>query len=116
MKYIIGKVEDFNKEGCHLVEVKGRKLGIYKVDDKFYALLNACPHKGAPLCKGSSNGTMLSSRPNEFKHGLENEIVRCPWHGYEFEIATGESIFGVTNKKVPVYSVIVEKNELYVEL
>jgi nitrite reductase (NADH) small subunit len=116
MKYKIGTANDFNKTGCHLVEVKGRKLGIYKIDDQFHAILNACPHKGAPLCMGSSDGTMLPSRPNEFKPGLENRVVRCPWHGFEFEITTGEPIFGTSNKKVPVYSVSVEKGELYVEM
>lgn len=116
MKYKIGIAGDFYKKGCHLVEVKGRKLGIYKIDDRFYAVLNACPHKGAPLCMGSSDGTMLPSKPNEFKYGLENQVIRCPWHGYEFDITTGEAIFGTTNKKAPVYPVREEKGELYVEL
>jgi nitrite reductase (NADH) small subunit len=115
MKYKVGTVGDFNKKSCHLVDVKGRKLGIYKIDDQYYAILNACPHKGAPLCMGSSDGTMLPSLPNEYKHGLENRVVRCPWHGYEFEIETGEPIFGTTNKKVPAYSVSEENGELYVK-
>jgi nitrite reductase (NADH) small subunit len=116
VKFKIGKDSDFNNKGCHLVELKGRKFGIYKVDDTYYAVLNSCPHKAAPLCIGSSDGTMLPSNPSEFTFGLGNRVLRCPWHGWEFDITTGEALFGVSNKKVPVYPVSLENGELYVEL
>lgn len=116
MKYNIGKEVDFSVKGCHVVEVKGRKIGIYKIEDTFYAISNTCPHKAGPLCVGPSVGTMLPSNSNEFEYGMEDRVVRCPWHGFEFEITTGEPLFGTSSKKAPVYPVSSIDGDLYIEL
>jgi nitrite reductase/ring-hydroxylating ferredoxin subunit len=29
----------------------------------------------------------------EYEYGRKGELVRCPWHGWEFDIKTGKSIF-----------------------
>lgn len=81
-------------EGAHkIVHIEGRSIGLYNVKGDYYALHNYCPHEGAPLCKGPVCGTTLASGVYEFVYGREQEIVRCPWHGWEFDIKTGKSLF-----------------------
>ncbi|MDF2718786.1 MAG: 2Fe-2S ferredoxin [Paenibacillus sp.] len=76
-----------------IVEVEGRSIGVYRVGGELYALHNRCPHEGAPLCKGPICGTTLPSGVYEYEYGRSGELVRCPWHGWEFEIKTGKSVF-----------------------
>ena len=76
-----------------IVEVEGRSIGIYNVHGEFYAVHNYCPHQGAELCKGPVCGTTLESQVYEFKYGRDQEIIRCPWHGWEFNLKTGKSLF-----------------------
>ncbi|GIP33325.1 Rieske (2Fe-2S) protein [Paenibacillus sp. J2TS4] len=80
-------------EGGHvIVNVEGRDIGVYHIDGEYYALYNYCPHQGAPLCAGMVCGTTMPSEVYEYEFGRAGEIVRCPWHGWEFEIKTGKSL------------------------
>lgn len=91
--HFVAKVEDF-AEGEHIiVDVKGFSIGIYRVGENFHAIYNRCPHEGAELCKGQVCGTNMPSGVYEYEFGREGEIVRCPWHGWEFDIKTGKSLF-----------------------
>jgi 3-phenylpropionate/trans-cinnamate dioxygenase ferredoxin subunit len=94
--------------GRKIVEVEGRSIGVFNVHGSFYALRNLCPHQLAPLCAGKVLGTTLPSRPGEYIWGREGEIVRCPWHGWEFDITTGRSVFNPHSVRVRAYPVTVE--------
>lgn len=87
-----------------IVEVNGKSIGIYNIGGTYYAIHNYCPHQGAELCKGNVCGTTLPSKVQEFEYGREGEIVRCPWHGWEFDIKTGKSLFSdkVRTRSYPV--------------
>ena len=92
-----------------IVEVGERSIGIFNVDGRFYALRNVCPHQRAPLCKGKVTGTNLpGSKPGEFNWAREGEIIRCPWHNWEFDITTGQSVFNPHKMRVKAYQVAVE--------
>jgi nitrite reductase (NADH) small subunit len=76
--------------GTHKIVVAGnRSIGIYNIDGQFYALRNVCPHQGAELCRGLTKPLVSSSGPGRFEYEREGEIVRCPWHQWEFDIKTG---------------------------
>lgn len=82
-------------DGGHvIVQVEGREIGIYHINGRYYALYNYCPHQGAPLCEGAVCGTTMPSDVYRYEFGRSGEIVRCPWHGWEFDITTGKSLSG----------------------
>jgi nitrite reductase/ring-hydroxylating ferredoxin subunit len=58
-----------------VVVVLGRVLALFNVDGEFYAVDNSCPHRGGPLGEGF----------------LQGRVVTCPWHGWQFDVKTGES-------------------------
>ncbi|OXM84427.1 Rieske (2Fe-2S) protein [Paenibacillus rigui] len=91
-KYWAAKKDEIVEGTCKIVKVKNAEYGIYNVKGRYYAWRNACPHFGAPICKGVITGTRLPSQVYEYKLGRENEIVRCPWHGWEFDLMTGEHL------------------------
>jgi 3-phenylpropionate/trans-cinnamate dioxygenase ferredoxin subunit len=94
-----------------IIEVEGRSIGVFNVDGRYYALRNACPHQGAPLCLGSIGGTMVESRPGEYRWEREGEILRCPWHGWEFDLTDGKSVFNPHRTRVRSYQVSVRSPE-----
>lgn len=91
-----------------IVEVDGRSIGVFNVGGRFYALRNTCPHQGAPLCLGAIGGTMADSAPGEYTPARDGEILACPWHGWEFDITTGRSIFNPHRTRVRSYEVTVQ--------
>ena len=110
-KHIVGTVAEIPPGQRKIVEVNGISVGVFNVRGTYYALKNSCPHQGAPLCLGSVKGTTLPSAPGEYRWGREGEILRCPWHGWEFDILTGRSIFNPHKVRVRAYEVSVEPPE-----
>lgn len=108
MKYPVGAAEDVRSEGRRVIEVQGRRIGVVSVGDRFFAVRDRCPHRGAPLCEGTLGGTLLPSEPDDYVYGLEGRVIRCPWHGWEFDLATGRSVFEPDRVAVKVYDVTVE--------
>jgi|SRR5947209_17980867 len=106
--HVVGPVSEIAPGGRKIVDVAGRSIGVFNVDGTFYALRNTCPHQGAPLCLGSVKGTAERSRPGEYVWGREGRILRCPWHGWEFDLATGRSVFNPHRTRVRSYPVTVE--------
>jgi 3-phenylpropionate/trans-cinnamate dioxygenase ferredoxin subunit len=105
--HVVARVADLPPGSRRIVEVAGRSIGVFNVDGTFHALRNACPHQGAPLCRGSVQGTAEPSRPGEYRWVREGEILRCPWHGWEFDLTTGRSVFNPHRTRVRRYDVSV---------
>jgi nitrite reductase (NADH) small subunit len=107
--YVVGRASEIAPGERKLVDAGGRSIGVFNVAGSFYALRNACPHQGAPLCLGSVQGTAEESKPGEYVWGREGRILRCPWHGWEFDLTTGHSVFNPHKTRVRRYRVIVEE-------
>lgn len=88
-KHTVAKVSEIPPGTKKIVEAGGRSIGVYNLGGEFYALRNICPHHGAELCKGMITPLVVSSGPGHFDYEREGEIVRCPWHQWEFDIKTG---------------------------
>lgn len=110
-RHVIGSVSELPPGDRRIVEVEGRSVGVFNVNGRYYALRNVCPHQAAPLCLGSVKGMTLPSAPGEYEWGRDGEILRCPWHGWEFDITNGRSIFNPHRTRVKTYEVTVEAGE-----
>jgi nitrite reductase (NADH) small subunit len=114
---MVGTVDGFEVGKFTIVDVRGREIGVYRAfDGRWHAVRNLCPHRGAPLCVGPVGGTVMPSEPGEFIFGMEEEVVRCPWHAMEFSLLSGESLFDVSPVNVSVHSVEVRDGEVWVEV
>jgi nitrite reductase/ring-hydroxylating ferredoxin subunit len=91
-KYVVATVDEIPPGGRKLVEAAGRSIGVFNVGGEFFALHNRCPHRGGALCLGPVTGTAVSDAGFAFVYGRAGELVRCAWHGWEFEIATGRPL------------------------
>jgi nitrite reductase (NADH) small subunit len=91
-EHVVGRADGLAPGERRIVTVSGRSVGIFNVGGRFYALHNRCPHHGAPLCAGRIGGTTAGTGGGEIHQVRDGEILRCAWHGWEFEIATGRML------------------------
>ena len=109
--HVVARLTELPPGERKIVEVEGRSIGVFNVNGKLHALRNVCPHQGAPLCLGSVQGTSAPSAPGEYTWERSGEILRCPWHGWEFDITTGRSVFNPHRMRVRSYEVTVASTE-----
>jgi nitrite reductase/ring-hydroxylating ferredoxin subunit len=104
MKVVVGKVSDFANGDRKIIDVNGKSIGVFRVDDQFYALRNRCPHQFGPLCVGSLAPRAASTGPGEVRVDDGPPLIACPWHGWEYDLATGQSFMGPGRGNSPVLS------------
>jgi len=95
----VAGVGEINPGEGRVVDVAGREIAVFNVDGRYYAIDNACPHRGGPLGEGD----------------LDGAVVACPWHAWRWDVTTGAN----TNNpalKVACYAVTPEAGGLYVEV
>jgi nitrite reductase/ring-hydroxylating ferredoxin subunit len=102
--HAVGRPSDIPVGGKKLFTIGGRPIAVFNVKGEYFAILNRCPHQGASLCDGALTGLVTSDRPGECSLSRPGEIVRCPWHGWDFDLRTGESWFDPTNTKLRKYA------------
>lgn len=86
--------EDVLEGGRVVVDVDGLEIGIFRLDGELYAWENRCAHAGGPVCQGVLMNRVVEQLDDERRSlgddfADEKHIV-CPWHGYEYNVRTGE--------------------------
>jgi 3-phenylpropionate/trans-cinnamate dioxygenase ferredoxin subunit len=106
--HIVGRAEDLPRGQRLLVSLGGLSIGVFNVHGEYYALLNRCAHQAGPLCLGEIVGLPVSTVPGECTWTRDGEILRCPWHRWEFDIKTGMALVDPSKVRVRAYEVTVE--------
>lgn len=114
-KHVVAKVGEIPAGGRKVVNIKGRSIVVFNVKDSYYALLDRCPHEGAKLSSGSLVGLVESRNPGEYDYSRAGEFIRCPWHGWEYEIRTGKSYCDPKSICVRAYEAGVEGGKGLIE-
>ena len=110
-KYVVARRDEIPPGGRKLVVVAGRTVGLFNVDGEFFALLDRCPHQGGPLCHGQLWGAVHAPVPGVYDYSAAGPLLRCPWHGWEFDVRTGQSWWDPPRTRVRRYPVTVEPAE-----
>jgi nitrite reductase/ring-hydroxylating ferredoxin subunit len=108
---VVGRASDLRDGDRLLADVGGREVVIFRQQGKLYALANRCPHRGADLCKGRFLPQLTGGRTSEIVFHGNDTYLACPWHGWEFDLATGQSYFDPMGTRVRPYPVSVEDGE-----
>ncbi|RMD90842.1 MAG: non-heme iron oxygenase ferredoxin subunit [Calditrichaeota bacterium] len=95
----VAKVNDLQPGDCKVVEVKDRSLALYNVNGEFFCTDNICLHRQGPLGEGE----------------LEDDIVTCPWHGWQYNVKTGECLFD-PDLKLETFEVRIQGDEVQVKV
>ena len=96
----VAKADEIAPGQGKMVEVSGKKIALFNVEGSFYAIDDACTHRGGPLSEGS----------------LDGKQVTCPLHGAIYDVITGEVLSPPAPKGVARYNVRVEGSDIEVEI
>jgi 3-phenylpropionate/trans-cinnamate dioxygenase ferredoxin subunit len=107
-RQVVAAAREIEPGGRKLVEVAGRAIVVFNIAGEFFALANRCPHKAGELCKGKISGFISSPEPGVYEISHKGEVIRCPWHGWEFDIRTGQSYCDPDSIKARSYAVTVK--------
>jgi 3-phenylpropionate/trans-cinnamate dioxygenase ferredoxin subunit len=112
-RHVVGLAADLPPGQRKIVTVNGHEIGVFNVNGSYYALLNRCPHRAGPLCLGRLRPLVVSSGVYHLEHAREGEVLKCPWHQWEFEIATGHALYD-EKLRVRAYRAAQEGDEVVV--
>jgi nitrite reductase/ring-hydroxylating ferredoxin subunit len=108
VKHVVARADEIAPGERKIVEVAGRSIGVFNVGGEYFALRNRCPHQGGPLCEGLLWGLWEAPAPGEITYSRKGEILTCGWHGWEFDVRTGQSWCDPEKLRVRAYEVHVE--------
>lgn len=110
-RFVIGSVDSFPAGVQRRVVVNHRPLAIFNVEGRFFALKDACPHQGAALSDGVVRRALSADRPGAYRFAQEHCFVRCPRHGWEYSLESGESGSDVDRDRVRAFHAMVQSGE-----
>jgi nitrite reductase/ring-hydroxylating ferredoxin subunit len=113
-RHALTPVEEVPTDGSRvIVELEGREIAVFRYDGAYYAVLNYCMHQSGPLCEGALEGCSQSGEDGwEWTYDDDPKHIVCPWHGWTFDITTGDCISD-SRYTVPTYDVEVEDGTIY---
>ncbi|GFG51350.1 (2Fe-2S)-binding protein [Mycolicibacterium agri] len=113
-RQLVCAIDDLPPGSMRLVQAGQFGVGVYNIGGSLYAIANYCAHEGAPLCAGYVGGTteFAPDSPGGVRFVRDGEIVRCPWHNWEFDITTGVNLAD-PRQRVRTYEVDVTDGQVY---
>jgi nitrite reductase/ring-hydroxylating ferredoxin subunit len=113
-RHVVCAIEDLPPGSSTIVPAGKFGVGVYNIAGTLYAIANYCSHEGAPLCAGLVVGTneYAPDAPGQLRRVKDGQIVRCPWHHWEFDITTGMAL-AHPRKRVRTYEVEVADGKVY---
>jgi nitrite reductase/ring-hydroxylating ferredoxin subunit len=117
-EHLAGRSREFQEGGSKIVRIGDVEIGVFRRTGSLYAYENRCVHQGGPACEGAimakveavlgTDRVYLGERFSE-----EEAHLVCPWHGWEYDLATGECVAD-RRLRLKRYSVIERGDEVYV--
>jgi nitrite reductase/ring-hydroxylating ferredoxin subunit len=89
----VGPVESFPDGQVSIITLGRIEVGIIRWSGKVYAVSGICTHQGGPLCRGVLSGRLAGTAPGDMTLEDAAPVIACPWHGWEFDVCTGEAIW-----------------------
>lgn len=113
----VAKVSEFEDGDRRIVTENGREIGVFHSGGTYRAYSNYCLHAGGPVCEGLIINRVLEVVTSDGRYegqtfGSDVHFV-CPWHGYEYDLATGECV-GDRSLKLESFDVVRRGDEIFV--
>jgi nitrite reductase/ring-hydroxylating ferredoxin subunit len=109
--HVVARVSEVPPGERKRVEIGRRAIALFNLDGEFFAIGDTCPHEFGSLCKGKLVGLAESDEPGKYRLSRSGEFVKCPWHGWEFDIRTGQSYCDPAAVRVRSFDASVAKGE-----
>jgi len=93
-------LDDFKAAKSKYLDLAGKEIALFHIEGTFYATDNFCPHRGGPLFRG---------------HVEPGPSVRCPLHGWAFDIESGKCL-NMPQAKISTFPVEIRGEEVFVQI
>lgn len=116
VRHFVCKKEDLKPGQMKVVYISKKKPVLVTCNNnhEYHAIFDICPHQGARLSKGKLTWKTVSNDPCKYDIANDGEIVRCPWHSFDYDVKTGQSIVD-TKMKIKQFKVVLEDGNVMVE-
>jgi nitrite reductase/ring-hydroxylating ferredoxin subunit len=105
VRVVVGPLTDFPDGERRIVQAGARSIGVFRIGERFYGIRNRCPHQGGPLCLGHVLGDAVAEAPGRATVSNDPLRIACPWHGWEYDLESGQSFMGPSHAGVRSYGV-----------
>jgi len=95
----VAKTSELEQGRGTIVDIEGNSIALFVIEGNYYAIKNVCPHAEGPVGEGD----------------LDEKVVTCPWHGWEFDVTSGVSQMS-PDMKVQTYPTKVEGDDILVDI
>ncbi len=96
----VAKGDELKLNQMKLLHINGKRIVVAKTENNYVAFEDRCTHKGGSL----AGGAMICG------------TAQCPWHGSQFDCATGEVKAGPAKEKVATYPINERDGKVYILL
>jgi nitrite reductase (NADH) small subunit len=110
----VGPLEALPEECFRIMTLGRHEVGIIRRGDQAFAVRNACPHQNGPICAGIVEAPLGSTEVGNVRREA-GSVLACPWHGWEFDIETGRSVWD-DGYRVKTYPTKVTDGRVFVEI
>ena len=116
-EFFVAKASEMSEGDRRIVAAGRHEIGVFCSAGDYYAYSNICLHSGGPACEGLLiNQVVDIIAPDRTYQGqtFSDEVhFVCPWHGYEYEITTGQCV-GDRKLKLKKFEVVRRGDDIYV--
>ena len=108
--------DDLEPGTMRAVDLDGTAVVLMRsVTGEYFALRNGCSHMGALLSDGRLQAKMETDDERGYAVSATQEVVRCPWHGYEFDVRSGRCAGDPTAVRVKAFTVTTRDGRVIIE-
>jgi nitrite reductase (NADH) small subunit len=115
MKHALFPLAELDPGQMKTAVVDGLEMVVARdLDGNVYAMRNVCPHSGGPLARGRLLEKVVGEDVDQYEL-TDQLVIRCPWHGFEFELPTGRCVADPEGLSARAYPVTVEDGTVCLE-
>lgn len=119
-KHVVAEVNEIENGDRVVTELEGREIGVFKIDGEYHAYTSWCAHQSGPICEGIVGGTVEATfdretREVERQWTREGQLIRCPWHDWEYDLESGECL-SKPGIRLPEHDVTIEDGQIIVSI
>ena len=115
----VGRLEDFRERSVTVLRAGRVEIGLVRWDgDALYALRNVCPHERGPLCAGRLGPRVVAEAGDPFTVAVDQTrpVLACAWHGWEFDVQSGQAIAAGSRYRAKTYPVRLDGGRVLVDV
>ena len=115
----VGKTADLKDGERRIVKTAKGEIGLFVEGGSYHAYANLCPHQGGPACEGVMMNKVVDiiAKDRTYQGQTFSDVrhIVCPWHGYEYDLKTGECA-GDRKMKLRKFDVVRKGDDVFIKV